>query len=62
VNTRVLIRAEREQTIKDHDDDGDGCCRICGDEYPCQVRLVAERAADALDNRSRKRPTRTEET
>jgi hypothetical protein len=66
VNERDYIAAEREATIREHECGEDGECTGCAAvgvdvEYPCRVRLVAERTVDALDNRSRRWPVRTEE-
>ena len=61
VNERAYIAAEREATIRAHECGEDSYCLGCRAaghfvEYPCGVRLLAERAADALYNRSTRWP------
>lgn len=56
MDVRAEIATERELTIKVHDVDDEGGCGGCGAtgvvvEYPCDVRLFAELAADALMRR-----------
>jgi hypothetical protein len=56
MDTRALVTAEIERLIRVHDTDPDGHCDGCkatGDvvDYPCDARLICERAAIVLARR-----------
>ena len=53
---RAVAATDLERLIRAHQPDGDGNCALCktaGDvvPYPCDARLICERAAIALHRR-----------
>jgi hypothetical protein len=56
MDTRAKVAAELERLIRAHepdDDDHCGCCKASGEvvDYPCDSRLICERAAIVLARR-----------
>lgn len=56
MDTRAVIAAELERLIRAHEPDDDGhcgCCKASGTvvAYPCDPRLICERAAVVLARR-----------
>jgi hypothetical protein len=51
--------AALEQTIAEHQPEDVGANCICGDEYPCEIRLMTEEAVRRLQVALGRRTSRT---